>query len=269
MKNLKNFVLLAVVLTCINCGLARADLTPSEIVAQFNGLGSNGWSFNSGASTERYFSSTNANYTPDLSAYHANARGTGSNRFLTFCVEPNSGSVASTGTAKLNFSGGNSTRVSYDNKAVSVGTAFLYKQFATGAFSSNLYNYTNASQRSSDYSTLLSTLRALMSPQGSLNWSSNKYLAYLLTINSSQSYWTGVYNPGQYYDEIGNYAIFVMNVRNANGTGEYQDFLYISKADYGKGGEVPEPATILLWTLGMGAFGIGHYRKRNKKGSSV
>jgi len=266
MKTIKFSVLLAVAITLVNCGIVCADLTPNQIVAQFNGLGTNGWSFTSGSSTERYFAPANAAFTPDRSAYHPNALGTGTNRFHTFCIEPNSPSLASSGTAVLNFSGGNSTRVSIDNKAVSVGTAFLYQQFATGAFSSSLYNYTNASQRASDYSVLLSTLRVLMEPQtyGSLNWSTNKFLAYLLTVNPNQSYWTGVYNPGIRYNEIGNYAVFVMNIHNASGGGEYQDFLYIARADYGGGGGgVPEPATLLLWTLGgIGAFGVGRYRKR-------
>ena len=250
-----------------NFGAVFAELTPQQIVNQFNSLnGPNGWSFSSGSNTERYFASSNAAFTPDLSAYHAYARGTLANSFRTFCVEPNSSSVAGSGAAKLNFTDGNSTRVSIDNKAVSVGAAFLYQQFATASFTTSLYDYTNVSQRSSDYSSLLTTLRALMTPQGALNWTTNKYLDYLLSLNDSKEYWTGVYNPGERYREIGDYAIFVMNISNSSGTGEYQDFLYIARADYGNSStDAPEPATLLLWAMGAGAFGLGYRRRQLKK----
>ena len=266
MKALKFVVLLAGVLTFINGGMVRAELTPIEIWNNFNSLGTHGWSFNSTttlSNPERYFAPSNAAFVPDLSAYHANARGSAPNSFLSFCIEPNVGLVTVAGTAKLNFSDGNSTRVSSDNKAISVGTAFLYQQFATGAFDTSLYNYTNSTQRSSDYSSLLGVLRSLMVPNGTLNWS-NKFLGYLLTINSDQNYWTAIYDPGQRYNEIGDYAVFVMNISDPNGAGEYQDFLYIAKADYGhSNGEVPEPAMILLWTLGsIGTLGVRQYRKR-------
>ena len=265
MKKLQLSTLLAVAVTVIGTGMIRAELTPNEIVNNFNSIGTYGLSFSSGGisgTNERLFTGPAGQ---DISGAYFNGTSTAVNTFHSFCVEPNVGSVASSGTAKLNFTGGNSTRIDSDGKAVSVGTAFLYTQFATGAFTSSLYNYTNSSQRTSDSSLLLTTLRSLMSPQGTINWTSNKFLAYLLTINSDQSYWTGVYNPAQYYDEIGNYAVFVMNIHNTSGTGQYQDFLYIAKADYGKGA-VPEPATVLLWSLGsLGVFGVSQYRKRNKK----
>ena len=195
----------------------------------------------------------------------ANGTSTAINTFHSFCVEPNVGSVASSGTAKLNFIDGNSTRTDSDGKAVSVGTAFLYQQFATGAFTSDLYNYDNSSQRSTDSGLLLAALRNLMSPQAGLNWTGNKFLTYLLAINSDQSYWTSVYNPAQYYEDIGNYAVFVMNISSTSGVSGYQDFLYIAKADYGNAA-VPEPATVLLWSLGsLGVFGASQYRKRNRK----
>jgi len=265
MKKLRISVILLSVMAISNIDAVFAELTPQQIVDQFNSLsGPNGWSFTSGIYTERYFASANAAFTPDLSAYYAYAHGTLANSFRTFCVEPNSPSIASSGTAKLNFTDGNSTRVSIDNKAVSIGTAFLYKQFATASFAPSLYDYTNASQRSSDYSSLLTTLRALMSPQGSLDWTTNKYLRYLLSLNDSREYWTSIYNPGDRYTEIGDYAIFVMNISNSSGTGEYQDFLYIAKAQYPNNG-VPEPATLLLWTLGAGTLGFGYRRRRRDK----
>ena len=269
MKKLILSVILSSVLSMTNYGTAFSELTPQQIVDQFNSLGENGWSFHYGLVAESYFAAANPNIRPDLSAYHSNALSTTYTAgvyqpcFSTFCVEPDSLSVLS-GKAKLNFTDGNSTRVTYDNKALSVGAAFLYQQFATSSFTSALFEYRNTTQRSEDYFMLRDTLRALMSPQAlTIEWASNKFFTYLLTINDNRDYWASVYNPGQRYDEIGDYAIFVMNITKSDGTGEHQDFLYIAKADYSQ--NVPEPATLLLWVLGSTcAFGLGYRRRQCK-----
>ena len=260
--------LLALALMVISGGIVRAELTPNEIVARFSSSGTYGWSFTSSllGTGERAFTGP-AGF--NVSGAYINGTSTDINSFNSFCIEPNVGSIASIGTAKLNFSGGNSTRRDSDQSAVSVGAAFLYRQYATGTFASSLYDYASTSQRTTDSSLLRDTLRALMNPQsGTLDWTGNKLLAYLQTVNGDRTYWTGVYNPNQRYDEIGDYAIFAMNIKSTTGTGQYQDFLYIAKADYGNGGGngVPEPATFLLWSLGsFGALGVSRYRRVSTK----
>jgi len=272
MKKLRILAILTCVMVICNFGAVFAELTPQQIVDQFNSLnGPNGWSFHFGLVAESYFAAADPTIRPDLSAYHSYALSTTITSgvyqpcFSTFCVEPNSPSVLS-GKAKLSFTDGNSTRVTNGNNAVSVGTAFLYQQFATASFSSSLFEYTNQTQRAEDYFLLRDTLQALMSPQDILDWTSNKFYDYLLGINGSAEYWTDIYNPGERYTEIGDYAIFVMNITKSDGTGECQDFLYIAKADYSMTHpDVPEPTTILLWTMGVGAFGLGYRHRKSTK----
>ena len=274
MRTLKFAALLAVALFAMNSGMVRADLTPNEIVSYFNSLnaiGGSGMMYSSSpqATGERRFTVAGVFDVSDLAtAYRTGTIGTsgGTNSFNSFCIEPNATSVLGSGLARLNYSG-NSTSVDSDGKSVSVGTALLYKLYATGEFASNLYDYSNTTQRTQDSAALTQVLRNLMVP-GSISqsdWNTNKYLQHLLSINANQSFWTQVYDPGRLYGEIGNYAVFVMNITNTTGTGGFQDFLYIARADYGGSNGVPEPATMLLWTLGsIGTLFGGYYRKRNK-----
>ena len=252
---------------------AFADLTVSQIVSTFNGLGTGDTlSFSSslpGTGERRFSAPGGLDYTNFAAAYQSGANGTSltPSSFNSFCIEPNVPTVAASGTARLNYSGGNSSRTDSDGKAVSVGTALLYQQYATGAFNSSLYNYANTAQRTADSDMLTRTLRYLMAPQSEppLSWTNNKYLAYLLTINSNQDYWTGVYDPSRRYNEIGDFAVFVMNIRNTSGTPS-QDFLYIARVDYSNGGQVPEPATMLLWSIGgIGLVGTWARQRRMKK----
>lgn len=243
-------VLLATVLVVVAISeTSFADLNASEIQANFNSMnGGQGFRFTyvSGVTL-----TTSAGYTNvDTSAYGSSMGGTntsGLSYFKTFCVEP-SASVSGTLVGKLNYSGG-LTQTSAGFK-LSLGAAMLYKEYAVDG---------------SRTSTALQTaIQALMGITTVSNWATNTHLAYLLTVNNDKSYWTQAYDPGQYYGEIGNYSVFVMNVTTTSNL-DRQDFLYIAKAN-GNGGDVPEPATLLLWTLGgLGVFGTSRARKRRMK----
>ena len=299
MRKIQLSTLLVLALMVVSGGMVRAELTPSQIVDRFNSFGPHGWSFAVAATAtgETIFTGY-PNF--DVAGAYCSWTSSGSNSFRSLCIETGYGIQAETAT--LSYFNGNSTVRASDGYAVSVGAALLYKQYATGEFASNLYNYASVSQRTADTTLLLSTLRSLLTPtpghfsEGSLDWTGNKFLAYLLTVNNDKDFWTGKYNPGQYYNVIGDYAIFVMNLSLYTETcqgGQFNDFLYIAKADYGNSGGggdngggngnggggdngggngngggsgVPEPATLLLWSLGsLGAFGMNRYRRTSTK----
>jgi hypothetical protein len=249
MKTQKFSALLAVVFTVICSGIVRADLTPSEIVSQFNGT--NGWAFTATSlATPRTFTAVNSSHVPNLSAY---ASGT----LNSFCVNSSIGTVVTTsgGVARLNYDATTGRTQNASGVALSVGGALLYQQYAAGELPDV-----------GTVSALAMAIRDLNSVTSisSISWTTG-YYAYLLTINVDKNYWIGNYNVNQYYEEIGNYAVFIMNIWTNGGT-VAQDHLYVAGADYSGGsGDVPEPATLLLWTLGgVGALGINHYRKRSK-----
>ena len=273
MKAIRLILLLAAVLSFANSGLVFADLTPNQIVSGFNGLGTNGWAFSSSQTTERLFSSRVAANTPDVSAYAASTRGGGSAAnysFYTFCAY-GSGPLVASGTARLNYNATTGATRNAGGEALSVGGALLYQRYAAGVLAGFDYaSQPQNGQRSGDASTLSSTIRTLMTTTvqnaNSLNWTSNKFLAFLLTINSDRSFWVADYDVNRRYDEIGDYAVFVMSINDSNGNGPCQDHLYVARADYGGGGGgVPEPATLLLWVFGsLGTLGVGYCRKRAK-----
>jgi len=248
MKTLKNLVLLTVALTLVNCGVALAELTPSQIVSQFNNLGTNGWAFDTRGSIPSTFTATNSSLVPDLSAY-------ASGSLNSFCVNMNLGAI-SRGVATLSYNADTGRTQNASNVALSVGGALLYQQYAAGLLPVVLGSI-----------SIDTSIRALNNATSvtAINWSQGFY-AYLYSLKPDSSYWIANYNVNQRYDEIGDHAVFVMNIKGATGTANYQDFLYVARADYGGNNDVPEPATLLLWTLGSaGAFGFNHYRKRNKK----
>lgn len=249
MKHSKTIgVLLATVLAVVAVsGTSFADLNASEIVSDFNSMNS-GQGFRFTYASGVTLTTTSGYTNVDTSAYTSSTSGTTSGRtyFKTFCVEP-SASTSGTLVGKLNYSNGVSkTSAGY---TLSLGAAVLYAEYATGT----------------RYSSALQTaIQALMGISTVSNWASNSHLAYLLTINADKSYWTQAYDPGQYYDLIGNYSVFVMNV-TTTASQDRQDFLYIATATGGGngGGDVPEPATLLLWTLGgLGLAGASRARKR-------
>lgn len=228
---------------------AKADLNAQAIVNQFNSAtGGNymhfGHTFSAGAIAERLSGFGFA----DTSAYQQGVTA-GSDYFLTFCVEPSEYTEPHM-SAKLNYANGMSQTTT--GKTLTLGAAYLYKMFATGTLSG--YDYTGTYQsRYDSYNTMWLALGTLMDNFQNA-WSGNQFLSQLLGVNSSESYWTQAYDPGKYYDIIGDYSVFVMNCYGPEELKDRQDFLYIAKAS--SSSSTPEPATVLLWGLGMlGAFG--------------
>lgn len=242
-----------------------ADLNAGQIVSSFNGLSANGLQFRYSTSTNEVNIYQVSAVTPfaNTSAYSTSLSTGGNNSyFRTFCIEPTK-SVVTSGTAKLNYE--NNKTVNSAGKALTVGAALLYTRFATGALASS-YNYANSTTRGNDAIDLRTAIQSLMGVYtGTVNWN-NKYLQYLLSIDSNQSYWTAVYDPGHFYNEIGQYSVFVMQVKDSSGNGDYQDFIYVAQASTVTT-VVPEPATILLWSLGGVGAVAGGLRRRNGKKS--
>lgn len=241
-------LILALTILAFGSGTVYADLNAWDIYNDFNSLnGGQGYRFTTSSDKDI---NGNAEFTlvteqgfndVDTTAYVLPYGGV--SFFKTFCVEPNA-STAGDLVGKLNYDNG--TTATSQGFALTLGAAVLYKEYATG-------NRPTVS--------LETAIQTLMGIKYLTNWAANPHLLYLLAINSNKSYWTQVYDPGQYYDEIGDYSIFVMNVVTANNGDNRQDFLYIAETN--SGGDVPEPTTILLWSLGgMGLAGISRMRKR-------
>ena len=236
-------------------------------------------SFNAGGGIPFVYSAVhaNGNWHTFSGAYptSAYAPGKGGSGYLVTLSVEDSVSAMTPGVAKLNYAN-NTTTTRTENKSLSVGAAFLYAMYASGQKNPiNLQNYAN-------------WIRGLMyTPGTQLNidagaWTTQAALMYLLEINSNINYWTSLYNPDAYYTEIGNYSVFVVNAESMSGSSALQNYLYLANAtnpyDYvppvdsgapGETGEpdvVPEPATLLLWTLGgIGMAGASWARKRRMK----
>ena len=235
---------------------ARADFTAADVVSQFNGLNSGrGYIFTyTSVSNEGQMKAVGSSI-PSITAYTSNT--SAANYFNSYCVEKDrtitSGAQYS---AQLNYSG-NSTKNSTGN-ALTLGAAYLYQQYAAGTLTG--FNYANRATSA----TALQEAMHILTTQPYAAWGSNTFLNQLLAQNS-QTYWLQTYDPGKRYDEIGDYSVFVMQVKSITGTGDYQDFVYVAKVDSPPNSDVPEPATMLLWlTGGLSALGYGYAKKRRK-----
>jgi len=201
---------------------------------------------------------------PNLDAYSAagtqGVNNQGLSYFTSVCVEPdntnglrNGNGVGNVLVGTLNYKD-NMSKTS-KGYALSVGAALLYKMYATGEYAVNLNN-------ESQKLTFQQTIRGLMKivdPDTKKVYSIDAGIRSILS-NLIQGDIMATYDPGKYYDYIGDYSVFVMNVTSTNGKVDSQDFLYIVKHE---GSDVPEPATLLLWTLGgLGVAGTSWARKR-------
>jgi len=175
--------------------------------------------------------------------------------FQTFCVAPGLPAI-SMGLGKLNYNETTGQTATSQGYFLTVGAAYLYKEFATSLNPLGIAGEINTTE-------FVRAIRALMGITIVSRWTENIYLNALLNINNSRTYWTERYQVNQQYSEIGDYCVFVLNVTESDGLGRFQDFLYIAPASPQ---DVPEPATFLLWSLGgMGLFGRSLARKRRMK----
>lgn len=247
------FLFIAVVAT----GVARADMNAQATVDAFNSAsGGSQMVFTYSYNYEVNLTQRSGYSFADTSAYEDGVTGS-SNYYRTFCVEPNVGAYTMMG-ATLNYENGKSTTSS--GYSLSVGAAYLYSQFAAGSLEG--YTYNNTSARSTSSSNLLSAIRGLMGIS-TLSWT-NAFTNYLLTINSDKNFWTQTYDPNQYYDVIGDYSVFVMNCYSSTNGANGQDFLYVASAK--DSSDTPEPASVLLWTLGsFGALGAARRARKQRE----
>lgn len=239
-----------------------ADLNANEIYSLFNTMnGGQGFRFSYSASSSlvSLTTPTGGFENVDNSAY-INGRGgfvgtPARSYFYSFCLAPNL-QVLTDGLGRINYDPVSGRSVTSQGNALTLGAAFLYKEYATSLTPLGMTGNVNATE-------LALALRALMGISVVTDWTQNIYLNRLLALNS-RTHWTQPYYANQRYSEIGDYSIFAMNVTNANGTGQYQDFIYIARAT--PDDVVPEPAMLLLWTLGgMGLYGSSVARKRRLK----
>jgi len=281
-----------------------ADLTPGislgaqEAVNQFNALNNNtGFHFddltngpvlidnpNFGGYTGVVELKTTGGYdSPDLTAY-------GGKGFLTFCVQPGQDVIFTSShyIAQLNYDGKYSSVVHRDQSQthLTVGAAFLYKEFVLGNLDHLLSSYGNDADAFGI--AVGGSIRFLMGYDNQrVAWVvnngnqdlDNKILIWLLsryleltgipadTLTASdigdiiRYLESTYYEPDAFYDEIGYYSVFVMNVEHSPGNLS-QNFIYLANMDDQP--YVPEPATVLLWTLGtVGMF--CYSRKRSVK----
>ena len=241
--------------------VAGVSLNAQAIVDRFNGLNNGqGTGFKLGLDwNTNYFyngSAVNGYEFADTSAYSSSKS---PNTIFSLCVEPHVGTANYDAFAKLNYADGKSTTTNAHN-VLSIGAAYLYTLFATTDMKSS---YELGAAIRYLIGELDSHDKFYVGWENQYEYFPNQYLTDLWNINSDLNYWTSAYNPDAYYEEIGNYSVFVLDP-TINGT-SYQNFLYIANAanPYDSSNATPEPTTILLWTLGtLGAMGTSFACKR-------
>jgi len=198
-------------------------------------------------------------YDEFLSAYK-------NSEFITFCVQPGlpiRKNDDGYNWGKLSYKDGETFSYMNDPNgtkySLSVGAAYLYKAFITGEMDTALAN------GKFEVKDIGMAIRSLM--YSSPDWATDPVLKWLLNLRievdgkpASQNYWESTtYKLTDSYEFMDEYCVFVLNVYYdpQNENMRSQDFLYITKD------HAPEPATILVWTLGTIGI-VGYARRRSR-----
>jgi len=275
MKTTRTLILAATVGLCCFTGLQNANADLQSIVDSFNTSQPKTVTITDHTANKQTVESSTA---LDLSAYASHAH-IGNNVFYSFCAEPPLGDLPLNQalTATLSFSGGktyNTSGNSYNGPgapwALNKGAAWLYMQYATGEIDP---------QTDAETQALKSAITALVLESGAENgpeWKGkvdyggqpNPYLLMALQKFQTKAQLWEDYIVGD-ANVTGNYAVFIMQLSDGGST-DYQDLLYIAPytpdpTNNTPGGEVPEPASVLFWTLGsIGALGTA-WRRRTQR----
>ena len=191
------------------------------------------------------------------------------------------------GIAWLSYNDGKT----YDKstQALTLGTAYLYSKFVQGAPDLKLVPNATTGALEFDATKFRAAIQELYENGSKFvegYWMENEYLSYLLDITpgvNARTYWTSAYDMLTDYSGIGfgDYYVFVLLAYDftPDSPNEFASMLYaapmkpfsdpppddddpVDPPDSG----VPEPATLLLWTLGgLGLGGTSWLRRRNKK----
>lgn len=262
-------------------GSAFADMQTQQIVDRFNSMNSgNGYLFRS-VTNNTFFSTSRGtgedqlvNQGTDMADRSAYTDLTsGLDYFQTFCVNPLQDFIAGqTNAGKLDYNSTNGTTSTKEPPhSLTVGTAWLYKEFVTEGLT-GYYEYSYGTNRANSAVELQDAIYYLMgfgermkvTANNATAWTTNTYLALLDNMSGyNRAFWQATYDPASNYgglmDDI---QVFVMQnsfvQRNPDVTIR-QDVLYAIRSG---GSDVPEPASLLLWTLGgLGVTSVA-YRKR-------
>jgi len=268
MKHTKTLATLfaAILVATVFCGnYSFADFDVSKILENFNNMNGNGvgfiFTFKEDSQGDKLTSKTdtaNVNIDSYTAPGSSGIDASGLSYFRSFCVEPREsveGNLVGTLNYELKDTGKGEEWVTQTSRGdeLTVGAAILYKEFAVG-------------DRSAD--GLREAILTLMGMITDTDWLDNLHLRELLS-KGSKAEWMAHYDPGRYEDTrglMGDYCVFVMTVVSPDDseTPDRQDFLYIAKVDTNT--DVPEPASILLWTIGgLGVAGSSWVKKRRMK----
>ena len=246
-----------------------------------------------------------ANQTPNLNAYTNSTSNNGTSTsfyFQTFCIDPEAPFDKSDDAVagNLDYRPNNGSTRTSNGVALNVGVAFLYKMFASEELADIGYNYSYGSYRGNSAAQLQDAIWYLMGLSAyedatyytgfmktpSTSWTSNVYLYYLnnydldylaLGFDSAEDFWVSAYNLNTAYAFMDDAKVFVVQTNSFDtsnpdaffqqygmGPGR-QDVLYVIR-DGGGDTHTPEPASLLLWILGVsGAFGTTVRRRFTNK----
>jgi len=184
----------------------------------------------------------------DLSYYGAGARNAGTGSFQTFCLEGGENIYPYSATydavvQRNAVSGG----IGPAGDPLSVGTGWLYSQFASGNWTTGLsYSYIGTSARRADADLFQKAIWWLEGEEGITYDAGNKFMLAVVTQFGSEA--------AAAADGAWRYGVFALHLTSANG-GPVQDQLYYS------GVPVPESgATVML--LGFALAGLGFVSRK-------